>query len=159
MELDAVHSMMARGNPEEELAVMTHSSVVATEEVKTWRTVQEEDPVVQDTVQRLRQRQMRGAFALTPQGLLVQEENGQRKLVVPMSMRQKVLASCHDEPTKGHPGVRRTTELVKQRYWWKGMGKDIENYVKSCPVCQVMKSDHRKKVGRLQPIPIPTRKW
>ena len=39
------------------------------------------------------------------------------------------------------------------------MGKDIENYVKSCPVCQVMKSDHRKKVGPLQPIPIPTRKW
>ena len=39
------------------------------------------------------------------------------------------------------------------------MGKDIENYVKSCPVCQVMKSDHRKKVGPFQPIPIPTKKW
>ena len=53
----------------------------------------------------------------------------------------------------------KTMELVKQRYWWKGMGKDIENYVKSYPVCQVMKSDLRKKVGPLQPIPIPTRKW
>ena len=39
------------------------------------------------------------------------------------------------------------------------MGKDIENYVKSCPVCQVMKSDHMKKVGPLQPIPVPTKKW
>ena len=114
MELDAVHSMMASGDPEEELAVMTRSSIVATEEVKTWRTAQEEDPIVQDTIQRTRQRQMRGAFALTPQGLLVQEENGQRKLVVPTSMRRKVLASCHDEPTKGHQGVHRTTELVKQ---------------------------------------------
>ena len=91
---------------------------------------------------------MRSAFALTPQRLLVQEYDGQRKLVVPTSMRQKVMASCHDEPTKGHTGIYRTTELVKQRYWWKGMVKDIENYVKSCPVCQVMKSDHRKKVGR-----------
>ena len=26
-------------------------------------------------------------------------------------------------------------------------------------MCQVMKSDHRKKVGPLQPVPIPTRKW
>ena len=69
------------------------------------------------------------------------------------------MALCYDEPTKGHPRVYRTTELVKQRYWWKGMSKDIKNYVKSCPVCQVMKSDHRKKVGPLQPIPIPTRKW
>ena len=102
---------------------------------------------------------MRSAFALTPQGLLVQEDDGQQKLVVLTSMQQKVMALCHDEPTKGHPGVYRTTELVKQRYWWNGMGKDIENYVKSSPVCQVMKFDHRKKVGPPQPIPIPTRKW
>ena len=159
MELDAIHSMMANGDPEEEIAVMTRSSIVATEEVKIWRTAQEEDPVVQDIIQRVRQRQVRSAFALTPQGLLVQEDDGQRKLVVPTSMRQKVMASCHDEPTKGHTGIYRTMEQVKQRYWWKDMGKDIENYVKSCPVCQVMKSDHRKKVGPLQPIPIPTRKW
>ena len=89
----------------------------------------------------------------------MQENDGQRKLVVPTSMRQKVLTLHHDKPTKGHPGLHRTTEQVKQRYWWKSMGKDIENYVKSYPVCQVMKSDHRKKVGALQPILIPTRKW
>ena len=73
---------------------------------------------------------MRSAFALTPQGLLMQEDNGQWKLVVPTSMGQKVLALCRDEPTKGHLGMHKITELVKQRYWWKDMGKDIENYVK-----------------------------
>ena len=39
------------------------------------------------------------------------------------------------------------------------MGKDVEAYVRSCPVCQSMNPDHRKKTGLLQPIPIPTRKW
>ena len=39
------------------------------------------------------------------------------------------------------------------------MGKDIQAYVRSCPICQVMKSDNRKKAGLLQPIPIPSRKW
>ena len=39
------------------------------------------------------------------------------------------------------------------------MGKDIENYVKICPVCQVMKPDHRKKARSLKPILIPTKKW
>lgn len=29
----------------------------------------------------------------------------------------------------------------------------------SCPVCQLVKSDHRKKAGLLQPIPFPKRKW
>ena len=98
-------------------------------------------------------------YSTTPQGLLIYEDQGQRKLVVPMSMRQKVLATCHDEPTKGHTGIHRTLELVKNKYWWKGMGRHVKQYVRSCPVCQVMKSDHRKKAGLLQPIPIPTRKW
>ena len=106
---------------------MTRSSIVTTKEVNIWKTAQEEDPVVQDTIQRMMQRHMRSAFALTPQGLLVHDDNGQQKLVVPTSMRQKMMALCHDEPTKGHPGVHRTMELVKQRYWWKGMGKDIQN--------------------------------
>ena len=39
------------------------------------------------------------------------------------------------------------------------MGQDVENYVYNYLVCQVMKSDHQKKAGQLQPIPIPTRKW
>ena len=39
------------------------------------------------------------------------------------------------------------------------MGKDIQAYVRSYPVCQVMKSDNRKKSGLLQPIPTPSRKW
>ena len=39
VELDAIHNMMANGDPEEEIAVMTRSSIVATEEVKIWRTV------------------------------------------------------------------------------------------------------------------------
>ena len=132
---------------------------MATEEVNIWRIAQGEDPVVQETIQWMRQRQVTSAFALTPQGLLVQEDDGQQKLVVLTSMRQKVPASCHDKPTKGHPGIHRTTELVKQQYWWKDMGKEIENYLKRYLVCQVMKSDYRKKVGTLQPIPIPTRKW
>ena len=53
---------------------------------------------------------MRSAFALKPQGLLVQEEDGQQKLVVPTFMWQKVMASCYDEPTKEHPGVYRTRD-------------------------------------------------
>ena len=39
------------------------------------------------------------------------------------------------------------------------MGKEIQAYMQSCPVWQVMKFDNRKKAGLLQPIPIPSRKW
>ena len=75
--------------------------------------------------------------------------DGWQKLVVPQFLRQKVLASYHDEPTKGLARIRKTEELTKQCYWWKGMGKDIQAYVQGCPVFQVMKFNNRKKVGLL----------
>ena len=50
VELDAIHNIMAKGDQAEEIAVMTRSSIVATEEVNIWRIAQEEDPVVQDTI-------------------------------------------------------------------------------------------------------------
>ena len=118
VELDAEETEDTReDNQAQELAVMTRSSIVASEEINERKTAQGEDPVVRETIERVRQRQERNAFALTPQGLLVQEMDGRRKLVVPQSLRQKVLASCHDEPTKGHAGIRRIEELGKQCYW------------------------------------------
>ena len=71
VELDAVNSEMAEVDQAEKVSVMTRSSVVATKEVHIWGSAQEEDPLVQDTIQQMRQRQVRSAFALTPQGLLV----------------------------------------------------------------------------------------
>ena len=54
VELDAIHSMMTEGDQVEEIAVMTRSSIVAIEEVKIWRTAQEEDAIVQDAIQQMR---------------------------------------------------------------------------------------------------------
>ena len=93
---------------------------------------------------------MRSAFALTPQGLLVQEGESQQKAGC-SNVHEAKGDRLHvkTSPLRDHPGVHRTIELVKQRYWWKGMGKDIKDYVKSCPVYEVMKSDDRKKAGPL----------
>ena len=52
-----------------------------------WKDAQRKDPAIQATIQRLKLQQERNAFAQTPQGLVVYEDQGQRKLVVPTSMR------------------------------------------------------------------------
>ena len=57
MELDAVNSASTEGDQAEEILVMTRISIVAIEEVETWRIVQEEDTVIQDIIQRMRQLQ------------------------------------------------------------------------------------------------------
>ena len=79
--------------------------------------------------------------------------------MVPQEMRQKILQENHDVPTVGHVGVQRTVDLVKWTYWWRSLWGDAAHYVRSCPVCQRMKSDNRKKAGALQPIPLPERAW
>ena len=65
----------------------------------------------------------------------------------------------HDVPSIGHVGQYRTVDLIKRAFYWRGLWKDVGQYVRSCPVCQLMKSDHRKQAGLLQPIPLPERKW
>ena len=64
MELDVVNSATTEGDQAEEIAVMTRSSIVAREEINIRRIAQEEEPVVQDTIQRMKQRQVSSAFAL-----------------------------------------------------------------------------------------------
>ena len=69
------------------------------------------------------------------------------------------MRECHDVPSVGHVGMRRTLELVARQYHWRGMKGDIADYVRTCPMCQEVKSDNRTKAGLLQPLEIPTRKW
>ena len=77
------------------------------------------------------------------------------KLYVPESCRADVVESCHDTPVAGHPGQRRTLELVQRSYWWPGMTGYVGKYVKSCDLCQRTKTFPTKPQGELMPNEIP----
>lgn len=68
-------------------------------------------------------------------------------LVVPESHREVVLRECHDKPTAGHMGIKKTKSKVMERYFWPGMGKDIERYVKACSMCKQIKHPTSKRQG------------
>ena len=80
-------------------------------------------------------------------------------MMVPHELCQKILVENHDVPIAGHVGINRTMDLIKRNYWWHGIRGDVVAYVQSCPVCQRMKSDNRKKASKMQPIPLPNRAW
>jgi len=44
-------------------------------------------------------------------------------------------------------------------FWWKGLSKDIRNYISSCSVYQMHKADLSAPGGLLQPLPIPGAIW
>ena len=54
-------------------------------------------------------------------------------LVIPVSYAKIVLKLAHDE--LGHNETARTYAMVKRMFYWKGLKKDTENYVKTCHIC------------------------
>jgi hypothetical protein len=47
-----------------------------------------------------------------------------------------ILSDLHLLPTSAHAGIKRMTKSIKKYYFWSGMGKDVENFVKKCHTCQ-----------------------
>lgn len=67
-------------------------------------------------------------------GLLMLRQNrspNNEVLVVPKSLRAKVLNICHSL----HFGLQKTYEILTQRYFWKGAYTDTKNFVLSCDQC------------------------
>ena len=56
------------------------------------------------------------------------------QLVVPKGHVKIILENLHNE--SGHLGVQRTTEKVKERFYWPGYEMDIQNWVQDCQQCQ-----------------------
>ena len=54
-------------------------------------------------------------------------------LVIPKAWRHMILVETHDK--MGHQGNNRTYSLIKRQYYWKGMAKDVKNYIQRCPTC------------------------
>jgi hypothetical protein len=76
-------------------------------------------------------------FFLDDDGILYKRSsNGKHQLLVPAILTHEVVRQNHDPPYTAHPGIKRTYNLTALRYWWPGMRKAIESYVKSCDLCQ-----------------------
>jgi hypothetical protein len=59
----------------------------------------------------------------------------------------------------GHPGVARTEEKVRRKYWWRELHADVSNFVRTCDACQRHKANSLLKAGKLQSMPIPEGRW
>ena len=144
---------LAKDNPDNEVYALTSVTVEPSEEdLKIWHQAYLEDLSTKTIFQQLRQGQMTRGHSLTSHGLVGVQRGDVQKIVVPKSLRQQILKQCHDVPIVGHVGMRRTMELVDREFHWRGIRGDTIQYMKTCPTCQLMKSDNRAKAGFLQSL-------
>ena len=75
----------------------------------------------------------------------------QNRLCVPddKELKQNLLFEAHRTVFTMHPGGN-----LKQFYWWKGMKRDVTEYVSKCLTCQQVKAEHQVPTGLLNPLPI-----
>ena len=71
-------------------------------------------------------------------------------------IRAELISRHYDDLLASHFGIKKTRELVAQKYYWPTFCHDIENYVKGCDVCLALKVIQHKPYGNLQSLPILT---
>ena len=78
---------------------------------------------------------------------------------MPKIVCSKLISKHYDNPFASHFGVDKTRELIRRKYYWPSLRKDVESYVKRCNVYLASKAVRHIPYGDLQFLPIPTHWW
>ena len=74
------------------------------------------------------------------------------QLVLPTQCRKAVLQLAHEVPIAGHLGKHKTAKRILRRFYWPTLYKDVEDFCRSCQVCQKYS---KQKVVKAPLIPLP----
>ncbi|KAL0052364.1 hypothetical protein WJX82_000917 [Trebouxia sp. C0006] len=82
-------------------------------------------------------------------------------IVVPDSKDTKrlILEAFHDHPMAGHFGCAKTLKAIKSRFYWRYADKEVSDYIRNCPSCQLQTTRPSKPAGLLQPLDVPPYAW
>jgi hypothetical protein len=135
------------------------ATVEAESLAKTLHLLQQRDAFAQQRIADLsggdRNRRRRRAQVWRLDENKVLRYNGRAYVPNEPAIRQEILFQNHDTRMAGHFGARRTLELIERTYYWPSLSKDVQNYVRTCAVCQRSKAPRHSKYGQLSPLPIP----
>jgi len=77
------------------------------------------------------------------------KQNGRlRKIIEDEKEKYRLVEAAH---IVGHEGIYKTYHRLKPNYYWKGMNRDINLYIKYCPKCQMYK--RQKQNENVENIP------
>ena len=86
------------------------------------------------------------------QGLLCRKVSNRVQVILPVSLRQPIMKLVHGQ--MGHIGVERTTSIIRDRFFWPHMQRDIEHHIKNQCRCIIQKKPHINKNAPSKPSPL-----
>ena len=72
------------------------------------------------------------------------------KLVVPFALQIELIKQLHSTDYGGHLGVTKTLRKVKDRFYWVGCRENVEDYCRTCDVCNSRKGPSTRNQARMQ---------
>ena len=81
------------------------------------------------------------------------------QIVVPATLRARILSLAHNHKLAGHPGQTRMYYTLRQRFYWPHMAADIQATVRNCHSCAKNRIRLRKRTNPMQlfPATVPLR--
>ena len=74
-------------------------------------------------------------------------------------LKKEIMEEAHSSAYAMHPGSIEMYHTLRKHYWWKGMNKEVVEFVSRCLICQQVKAEHQRPTGLLQSLSIPQWKW
>ncbi|MFS7996550.1 putative nucleotidyltransferase, Ribonuclease H [Helianthus anomalus] len=120
-----------------------------------WTNIQAtwtQDPTLSSVLSQLQQGHLCPPFEWKNQALL---KKGRVVVGKNEDLQHSIISLCHDSAVGGHSGIHATVQRIKSMFNWKGMLKQVRNFIRQCAVCQKAKYDTQAYPGLLQPLPVP----
>jgi len=78
-------------------------------------------------------------------------------ILTPESLKAFILTRYHSLPIAGHKGRDKTLSLIRDRYYWPGMNKDVAKWIRSCATCKKRKTPRPLHSDKPASLSIPKR--
>jgi transposase InsO family protein len=145
---------------EKATTIPSYTIAVIGESPKEWEKEQGENEKIQKPIElvylpddlRTEREKQTAKFYKMEDGLLMRKRVSQREtrwnVVVPPRFQQDLICAFHDRAA--HVGRNKTLAALKERYYWKGMGRHVAQYIRECHNCQIAKARIPLKAGTLK---------
>ena len=70
-------------------------------------------------------------------------------------LRRCILEEGHSSAYAMHQGGNKLYRNLWENFWWRGMKKDISEFVSKCLICEQVKMEHQRPAGFLHSLTIP----
>ena len=67
-------------------------------------------------------------------------------------LKREIMEEAHSSAYAMHPGSTKMYNTLREHYWWKGMKKEIADFVSKCLTCQQVKVEHQNPQERYNPF-------